>query len=441
MQLRKRSGVWHVRYFDHAANKRVERSTRTADRRAAEALGRQWERDAADPDHATTTRATLADALTLLVTEAQAAATARPPRGSLATVEFYRSKAGHWLRIVGGDTPLRAITSATVQRYIKQRRTEPAHAARIGESDDSERIPRVSDHSISKELVTLRKALKLARMHGLYRGDPSAVLPVAFAPKYRPRRRWLQPDELTALLRNLEPDQSARCAWMVATSGEWIASERALRSDVQSTPPRVLVRGSKRETRLRTVPLLLEWQRDLIDFALKHSAGDATMFAPWTSPQQSIRWACKRAGIERCSPNDLRRTFAQWCRRDGLTLELVAPLMGHGSTKMLQEVYGVMDVVTIEHRAQQILCPTGAPSIAKQPVDPGDSEGGTRGANAPNPSSETVETAVGRVGIEPTTNGLKVLCYLTPKGSNLSEKRGRRAGLAPPVPRVLRRVR
>jgi len=50
--------------------------------------------------------------------------------------------------------------------------------------------------------------------------------------------------------------------------------------------------------------------------------------------------ACKRAGIERCSPNDLRRTYGRWMRIAAFPDEIIAPTMGHADTRMLERVYG-----------------------------------------------------------------------------------------------------
>ena len=50
MRLFKRGRVWHAWFYENG--RRVIRTTRCRDRAAAEAIARQWERDAADPDHA-----------------------------------------------------------------------------------------------------------------------------------------------------------------------------------------------------------------------------------------------------------------------------------------------------------------------------------------------------------------------------------------------------
>jgi hypothetical protein len=64
MRLFNRGRVWYAQVYEN--RRRVQRPTQCHDRRAAEVRARQLERDAADPAHAATARATLADALQLL---------------------------------------------------------------------------------------------------------------------------------------------------------------------------------------------------------------------------------------------------------------------------------------------------------------------------------------------------------------------------------------
>lgn len=361
MRLRKRGDVYYTRYWEDGI--RRERSTHCTDRKAAEARAAQWERDAVDPDHATARNATLNDAFALLLSDRRERACAIPARSSLASVAFYEQKAGHWLRLLGHDFPLTKLDARTVKQYISFRRSEPSRAPRKGESADSPRIARVSDHTISKELVALRAALKLAKPAGLFRGDIEAIIPVAFAPEYKPRERWLPVDEVMRLLAHLADDEAARVAWIVATSACWHETDLAERAHVSLDRSRVFIPGTKRQTRKRTVPIVTPWQRELLDYALAHAKGDgAKLFCPWPSPGQSLYWACRRAGIEHASFNDLRRTFAQWMRQEGVPLELLAPMMGHATTHMLQRVYGRLDADTLDARVRSALgCPTIAP--------------------------------------------------------------------------------
>lgn len=158
------------------------------DKKAAETVARDRERAAADPDHEAANKATLGDALRALI--GKRSEEARAGRRSHATAEFYRVKAGHLFRVLETDegekpAPLRLarLHAQDVDRYISVRRGEGA-----------------SENTISKELVTLRAALKIALRAGLWNGNVAAVIPPAFAPEYKPRVRFLTRAELQALL-------------------------------------------------------------------------------------------------------------------------------------------------------------------------------------------------------------------------------------------------
>jgi len=327
----KRGKVYHCYIYD-AHGERHKRSTHCHDKEAAERVARQLERDFADPDHAAARAATLTHALKLLLKTRSEES--RAGRKSAATVAFYEGKAGHWVRLLehnkaGEYHPflLAKLRARHVDDYISKRRSEGA-----------------SDHTISKELVTLRAALKLAKRAGLWLGDVAQLLPVAFAPEYKPRERWLPMAELQRLLAQLQPDHAARVAFIVATSACASEADRAMRADVGSDLSHVLVRGTKRETRWRTLPVFTRDQRALLGYAMTHAEGEGgRLFRPWGNVRHDLEAACARAQIERCSPNDLRRTFAHWMRHAGVPLELLAPLMGHATTKMLEKVYGKLD--------------------------------------------------------------------------------------------------
>jgi hypothetical protein len=213
------SRSWFATFYENGV--RVQRTTKCVDRKAAELVARQMERDAADPESAVLQAATLSDALQLLLKTRSEEA--RAGRRSESTVAFYRTKCGHVTRVLEHDDQgrftgfrLAALKARDVDRFISTRRAEGA-----------------SENTINKEIIALRAALKLARRAGLWRGDPAAVCPIAFAPEYRPRTRYLSPAELQRLLAELSADRAAAVAFMVATSAEWGAVVRARRDDVQ----------------------------------------------------------------------------------------------------------------------------------------------------------------------------------------------------------------
>jgi hypothetical protein len=179
MRLFKRGSArtWYATFYEKGV--RVQRTTKCVDRKAAESVARQWERDAADPESATLNAATLSDALTLLLkTRAEEARAGRRSEGTFA---FYKTKSGHLTRVLEHDEQgtftgfrLATLKARDVDRFISTRRSEGA-----------------AENTIAKEIIALRAALKLARRAGLWRGDPAAVCPIAFAPEYKPRTRYL----------------------------------------------------------------------------------------------------------------------------------------------------------------------------------------------------------------------------------------------------------
>lgn len=459
MRLRKRGDTWHAEFYELAPDGtrvRVRRSTGCTDKAAADARGRQLERDAADPDHARTRGATLNDACALLLGARREQA--RAGRKADATVRFYESKCGQLLRVLGHDLALARLDAAKVDAYISARRAEWA---------DDRRTRHVTDHTISKEIVALRAALKLARRAGIWKGDPAAVCPIAFAPEYKPRERALPLDQLHLVLAALreQPDHAARVAFIYATSAEWSASERAERADVRrdarGVPIEVLVRGTKRETRWRVVPLVSEVQRSLVKFALDHAEGrDGKLFAPWGNVGHGLRTAAARTGCLRTgcarkvgctrsecvaariapfTPNDLRRSTAHQLKLAGAPNELVAPVMGHKDTRMLERVYGRLNATDLAARLAATMGLAAVPA-AVTPVyqttrtepDSSDASDAPVAAKA----AENTGSLVPRDGIEPPTRGFSVPAPIWPRPQ---KKQGGRAKRGATVPRVSQR--
>jgi len=254
---------------------------------------------------------------------------------------------------------------------------------------------------------------------------------VAFSAGYEPRTRALTAGEVGKLLRELLPDRAARVAFIVATSACWRESELSRREDIGEGLATVLLRGTKRKTRFRTVPIVSPGQRSLLEYAVEHAQGTGgPIFRVWRNARRDLLEACERAGIERCSPNDLRRTFASWQVEAGVPLYPIAQAMGHKDTRMLERVYGRQtpeQLAAVMARAMgltQGVCSTfvSAPTETADPVDAVDDEA----ANAPRwPASEKQmahqdlspdgpvsarDDLVPGAGIEPATRGFSVPC-------------------------------
>lgn len=312
------SRVWWCWYYDEQGRLQ-RRSTRSATREGAEAALAELERRARDPSYRASHSATLSRALEDLLAERR---DVRKRAGG--TLHMYRVKAGHLVRVLGDSRPLGTIGARDVDAYVTTRLEEGAARS-----------------TVSKELTTLRAALKLAKRYGAFPGDVAEVMPT-FSAEYKPRRRFLSPDEVSALLAQLEPDRAARVAFIVATAARWGESDRARREDITATSVRL--RGTKTAGSAREVPILpdsLAPMRRLLDHAKRHGGGAAgLLLRPWGNVRRDLHAACERAGLPPCSPNDLRRTMATWLRARGVAPQLIGAFLGHTDGRMVERVYG-----------------------------------------------------------------------------------------------------
>ena len=135
-----------------------------------------------------------------------------------------------------------------------------------------------------------------------------------------------------------------------------------------------------------------------------------------------MRYAARRAGLDQCTPNDLRRTYSTWLRAAGANLDTIAPTMGHKDTRMLQRTYARLPKELLAARL-----------AAEMGLDTGWTDKSGSAA-----TGETGETAaqsgmVPRGGIEPPTRGFSVpflpsQAALLPLGTSV--KRVRRSAKA-----------
>jgi integrase len=385
-RLRKRGRVWYATYYD-AQGQRCERSTKQTNKAAAESVAAEFELCAVDPHYDAANKTTLNHALQLLIDDRTEQA--RAGRKSMATVEFYTKKTGHIRRVFGDERTLRNVTPASVDDYISTRRSEGA-----------------ADNTINKELVALRASLKIASRRGLWSGELATIVPPSFGPNYKPRERHLTISELWALLSWLTDDRAARVAFIVATSASWGETVNAKRCDIAPDKSKVLLRGTKRATRWRGVPIVAANQKSLIEHTLRYSTGaDGNLFSMWHNPRRDIRVACDNANIEPCSPNDLRRTFAHWMRAQHAPVELIAPAMGHADTRMVERVYGKMDPDELALRLAAAMpehCRTFAANKMLKGADMANM------TTTQNKNSNDIGQMVPRDGIEPPTRGFSV---------------------------------
>lgn len=83
--------------------------------------------------------------------------------------------------------------------------------------------------------------------------------------------------------------------------------------------------------------------------------GTGRVVEPWNNDKTDLKRACLRAGVPRVTPNDLRRTFATWLKQHDVDSAVVAALMGHTSTVMIDKVYERLDDVTKRRAINKIV--------------------------------------------------------------------------------------
>ena len=151
------------------------------------------------------------------------------------------------------------------------------------------------------------------------------------------------------------------------------------------------------------MPIVASWQRELLDFALEHAQGrDGRLFLPRTKFGQTLERACARAGIPRCTPNDLRRTYSTWLRSDGVPNELSAPTMGHKDTRMLDRVYARLPPEVLRAR---LLAALGRCSAGVVNTSGTGAQNGRTGHEVDDLSAGKMAP---RTGIEPATQALEM---------------------------------
>jgi integrase len=240
------------------------------------------------------------------------------------TAGAYRGHAGHLYRLLGENLDIHNLTRSRVADYAVGRLKEGA-----------------SRHTVQKELVVLRQALKEAKARNEYSGQVDVVPP--WKAEYEPETRWLTPDEFGRLLSAVTT--TGRRTWFMIqayTGAELGAMKRMAASPrggwefVNLQRGTITIPGTKRSSRYRVDmplhPALLGW--------LKKLSQTCPLVTPWTKVHRDLKEACKRAKIDPpATTHDLRRTFGSWLVQAGVDLHHVARLMGN-TPGMVARVYG-----------------------------------------------------------------------------------------------------
>lgn len=404
-KLYKRGSTYYADYFDREG-RRCRESTRTGDPVVARARLRELELQTTDRGANQTEE--LSDSLDYFTQVACAGKSA-------GTIRCYEQKAAHLSRLIG-TTLIDKLTRETVERYIATRLEEGAHR-----------------HSVHKELVVLRQTLKSARLRDRYHGSME-VIP-EFESGYVPRTTYLTLDQFLQLVPHLVRPAPANAKPKTIEKRERLVQRRALyclmiayasprRGEIEAMEwPHVdLDRGVIRVPKGKTVgrivtihPMLRPWLEAFGEIA----DWTGPIVEPWSNVGRDLPAACVRAGVPKCTPNDLRRTFASWLIQAGVSNRIVARLLGHSTTRMVDLVYGQIDDATLAAAIMRMPgCDAGVTNETTQQAHAGTSGHGVFPLSITNSVEESANSrslVVPSPGIEPGTRGFSVLTELVPK--------------------------
>jgi len=166
----------------------------------------------------------------------------------------------------------------------------------------------------------------------------------------------------------------------------------------------IILPGTKTAKSHRKIPLAVP----LAEILSEEPRRDGPVVEPWPNVRRDLGAACRRAGIIRVSPNDLRRTFASWLKQAGVDSMTVAKLLGHTSSRMVELVYGRLNDLTFQNAVALLpSLPATPPAGSKWVANNGAPvrlDGQMRQPKLPKFS----EVMVPRGGIEPPTRGFSV---------------------------------
>jgi integrase len=380
-----------------------ERSTGCKDRPLARAVRSEWEKQAVDPRYAASQNTTVAD----MIADALEGKRHRKGRVSKTltsdTMQFYKSRLGQVARYFEVDAPIAKIDYDSVGAYMHTRLSEPG--ARTGRT--------LHPHTLHDELMVLRYALHRQKRHGNYQGDPDYVTRKGeFSAAYEPEKRALAWGEIPKLLTALAYGAERRviqwttvlrarelhtsglsvadvarkmgvvrrtavrylamplvdpradglahaqaAAWIIATAARVSEMRRATTPDHDLVTWRVFMRGTKSRKARGWIPIAPPFRR-FLEFALHGRPKTGTLFAYWKNINRVLVVACKRAGIPRVSPNDLRRTHLNLLSEAGINNSTLKGVSRHSTTRMLDEVYTRTDIEAVEHLISGVTEPT-----------------------------------------------------------------------------------
>jgi integrase len=307
---------WYARVTRPDGTRTNWKSTRKERKGDAKLVAEQWDAAASSGNRVVT----LAEAYKFL------AAHMERKEDSDSTMEVLSLKASHVCSFMGEHRDIASIKLADTEAYLDMRRA----AGR-------------SDSTIAKELGYLIGALRRCKRLGMYDADPAVIWPEVLPKQFPGRKRWLTWSEYLKLIDVIVPQWRDHLIVYTSTGVRFSELYELTARSVRGGW--LHVEGTKTDGANRKLPLSAEAAEALqrrVD-----GSSNGTLF-PLASPDidsQKRAWlralakACKRAGLEHASTNDLRRTFCSWAWHNGVDERVCVGWMGHRSSRMVREVY------------------------------------------------------------------------------------------------------
>jgi integrase len=349
-QLRKRGGVWWVRYYRNG--QRFEESAHTAKRDEARDLLKQREGDIARgvPLTAKIGRLRFDDASADLVTDYKING-----KRSVGHVERHVAR----LRAYFGGMRMSAINGAEIRRYIEKRQTAGAANA-----------------TINRELAALRRMFTLAVDAGKLISRPK----IRLLQEHNARQGFFEVDQFAAVLRHLPAPLQAVATFAYYTGWrkneiltlDWRRVDRRagiVRLDVGTTK-----NDDGREFAYRQIADLdavVERQWAEHQALAKNNTLCPLVFHRKGKPIRGLQkaWtsACKAAGCPGRILHDCRRTTVRNLERAGVSRSVAMKLTGH-KTESVYRRYAIVSSGDLADAARKLQALTGTISGTIGPI-------------------------------------------------------------------------
>lgn len=356
-----RGGIWYVR-TDPVTGRPLSTGCREDDVAGAEAFLRARRDIAGRPLHAAAETASrdarLIDWIGHLI-----ALRERQGRAP-STIVYARQKLGHFCRVLGRTDGLEGAEFEAAIRRVRLHDVQPPAVDRYVAVRREEGV---TDHTISKEVTLLLQVLSLAARKRAYPAEWIDLLrPPDLTAGYVPRERAPTLEEVALLIVSLSSERLRVIVRLAVGLGVRLSEACALeRRHFDLRRHVVQIPGTKTAGARATVPILELYRPLVLDCLPELPIG-----ARPNNLYRDIAVACRRAGIEYCTPNDFRRAHASILAEHGVDADDVRRLLRHtGRSRVLERVYDQPRAEALGRRIDELTRPARCddPETSLQP--------------------------------------------------------------------------